>query len=89
MAGSFGEVMKSWEGKQVVIINPQSFSISKLGVKISLEHYEAVLASVTGDYVQFNFTYKKADDEQPVEQFIPLAWIKRASQWGEQRYIQL
>ena len=27
--------------------------------------------------------------DQPVEQFIPVAWIKRISVWQNQRYIQL
>lgn len=90
MAGErFHEVVKDWEGEPVVIINPESFSVSKLGVKTSLEHYEATLVKVTPEYLQFGFTYQKEGQDQAVEQYIPIGWIKRASVWGSQRYIQL
>jgi hypothetical protein len=90
MAGErFHEVIKDWEGGQVVIINPESFSVSKLGVKTSLEHYEATLVKVTSEYLQFGFQYQKEGQDQPVEQYIPIGWVKRASVWGTQRYIQL
>ena len=90
MAGeTFSAMLKEWEGSPVVIINPESFSVSKLGVKTTLEHYEATLVLVTMDYVQLSFRYQKEGEDQPVEQCIPLAWIKRASVWGNQRYLQL
>jgi hypothetical protein len=90
MAGErFHEVVKDWEGETVVIINPESFSVSKLGVKTSLEHYEATLVKVTPEYLQFGFKYQKEGQDQSVEQYVPIGWIKRASVWGGQRYIQL
>lgn len=89
MAEKFFEMLKEWEGSTITIINPQSFSISKLGVKTSLEHYQATVAGVTSEYLRLTFVYKKADEEESVEQYIPITWIKRASIWGDEKYVQL
>jgi hypothetical protein len=88
-APNFVDVLKAWEGSAVTIINPQSYTVSKITDGISFESYTANLASVHNDYVVLAFTHKKKSEEQPVEQFIPLAWVKRVSTWGDQRYIQL
>ena len=89
MAGSFYEMLKKWEGTEVTIINPQSYTVSNLKDGITFESYPAVLTSVQDAHIQVTFQYKKKGEEQPVEQYIPLAWVKRASLWGEQKYIQL
>lgn len=89
MAARFNEVLKSWEGKQVTIINPQSYTVSKITDGISFESYAATLTVVADDYIQATFAHRKLNEDQPVEQFIPLAWIKRVSVWGDQHYIQL
>jgi hypothetical protein len=89
MAAQFYEVLKTWEGGKVTIINPQSFNVSKLGVKISLEHYEATLEAVAQDFVQVSFASPKGDEQVSLTQYIPLNWIKRASDWGGDRFLQL
>jgi hypothetical protein len=89
MAGSFIEVLKAWEGMTVTIINPQSYTVSKITDGISFESYSATLSYVGIDFVKLTFTHKKKNEEMPVEQFIPVAWIKRVSTWGEQHYVQL
>ena len=86
---SFAEVLKAWEGKSVTIINPQSYTVSKITDGISFESYTATLTAVSEDHIQVTFAHKKREQEQPVNQFIPMRWIKRASNWGEQNYIQL
>jgi len=88
-AGSFYEVLKDWEGKEVTVINPQSYTISNIKDGITFESYSATLTAVTETHIQITFRYKKKGEDQPVEQFLPMQWIKRASLWGEQKYIQL
>ncbi|MCB1163010.1 MAG: hypothetical protein R3C71_09845 [Candidatus Krumholzibacteriia bacterium] len=88
-AARFVEVLKAWEGSSVTIINPQSYTVSKITDGISFESYTAELSGVADDYIQVTFVHKRQHEDQPVEQFIPLTWIKRVSVWGSQRYIQL
>lgn len=88
-ASRFAEVLKSWAGSTVTIINPQSYTVSKITDGISFESYSAQLTAAADDYIQVTFSHKKQGADQPVEQFIPLAWIKRISVWQNQRYIQL
>jgi len=89
MAASFAAVLKSWQGESVTIINPQSYTVSKITDGISFESYTATLSEAADDYIKVTFIHKKKNEEQPVEQFIPMAWIKRVSIWGDQRYVQL
>jgi hypothetical protein len=90
MAGSrFFEVLKAWENSKVTIINPESYSITKLSEGISFESYEVQLLLVTEDYIQISFAHKKGDQEQPVEQYVPMNKIKRVSLWGDQKFVQI
>ncbi len=89
MSARFVDVLKSWEGKTVTIINPQSYTVSKITDGISFESYSATLSVVADDYIRVTFAHKKQNDEQPVEQIVPLQWVKRVSLWGDQHYIQL
>ena len=89
MATNFTALLKSWENKPVTIINPQSYTVSKITDGISFESYSVNLDEVTEDYIKVTFVHRKKNEEQPVEQFIPIAWIKRASTWGDQHYVQL
>ncbi len=89
MATNFCALLKSWEGSAITIINPQSYTVSKITDGISFESYSALLDEVSEDYIKVTFIHRKQNEEQPVEQFIPMAWIKRASTWGDQHYLQL
>ncbi len=88
-ASSFANVLKEWEGEPVTIINPQSYTVSKITDGISFESYTATLSEVLDEHIRVTFTHKKKNEEQPVNQYVPIAWIKRASTWGNQHYIQL
>ncbi len=89
MAARFIDILKSWEGKSVTIINPQSYTVSKITDGISFESYTATLTTAADDYLKVTFVHKKQNEEQPVEQIIPLQWVKRVSVWGDQHYVQL
>jgi hypothetical protein len=89
MATNFNALLKDWMGKPITIINPQSYTVSKITDGITFESYSANLDEVTDDYIKVTFVHRKKNEEQPVEQFIPIAWIKRASTWGDQHYVQL
>jgi len=88
-ASNFAQILKGWEGKSLTIINPQSYTVSRITDGISFESYTVTLTMVSDDYIKVAFAHKKKEEEQPVEQYIPIHWIKRASSWGEQYYIQL
>jgi hypothetical protein len=89
VANRFVEVLKAWTGTTVTIINPQSYTVSKITEGISFESYSAQLTAVADDFIHVTFAHKKQGADQPVEQFVPVAWIKRISVWQNQRYIQL
>jgi hypothetical protein len=89
MSATFYELLKGWENSTVTIINPESYSISRLSDGISFESYDVNLMTVAQDYIQISFTTKKVDQEQPVEQFVPFYRIKRVSIWGGQKFIQI
>ena len=89
MSSSFAKVLKEWEGESVTIINPQSYTVSKITDGISFESYTAVLSEVCDDHIRVTFAHRKKNEDQPVNQYVPMAWIKRASTWGDQHYIQL
>jgi len=88
-AATFFEVLKEWEGSQVTIINPESYTLGKLGDKITLESYDGVLTGATEDHIHVTFTRPKKGDEAPVEQYIPIRHIKRISLWGQQKFVQI
>jgi hypothetical protein len=88
-ADSFCGVLKEWEGSEVIIINPESYSLGQLGDKITFETYPATLSSVTQDCIQVTFSRSKKGQDTPVEQYIPFSRIKRASVWGGEKFIQI
>ncbi len=88
-AASFAELLKSWEGQNVTIINPESYSLGQLGEDLKFETYDVTLAVVGSDYVQIDFSRSQQGVDAAVVQFIPSHRIKRVSSWGDRRFIQI
>ena len=64
MAINFTALLKSWENHPVTIINPQSYTVSKITDGISFESYSVNLDEVTEDYIKVTFVHRKKNEEQ-------------------------
>lgn len=86
---TFKSVLESWVGKQVTVVNPESFKKTALGQGLSFQTYPAEITSIGEDFIKLSFSAVKKDVETNVEQIIPIAFIKRASAWGDDKFIHL
>ena len=90
MAGeTFVSILESWVGQPVTVVNPESYKTTALGQGVSFQTYEAKVATLGADFVGLAFVAAKKSDNLEVEQYIPLAMIKRLSNWGGERLIHL
>jgi hypothetical protein len=85
----FRSILKSWEGSEITVINPESFKSTPLGLGLGFQSYAARLAEVGEDYVKLAYTAIKKDVQTDVEQVVPIALVKRISVWGGERLIHL
>jgi hypothetical protein len=85
----FKSVLKSWEGSEVTVINPESFKSTALGQGLGFQSYAARIALVGEDFVKLTFTAVKKDAQTEVEQLVPIALVKRITVWGGERLIHL
>lgn len=89
MSGSIKEVLGGWVGGKAIVINPQSYQKNALREQLGLETYEVEVKHVGDDFVHVGFDAKKADQPEKVEQYIPFHDIRRLSEWGDEKFIQL
>ena len=88
-ASGFCGVLKEWEGQEVTVINPESYSLGQLGDKLAFESYAAKVVGVMEDCIHISFTRPKKGADTEVIQYIPLSRVKRVSLWGGEKYIQI
>ena len=90
---SFHAVLESMVGKEFTVINPESFEETGMGHSVKLDWYPAKIAAIGDDFVVLVLRFKhgsgKHASSEPVEQYIPLARIKRLSRLKGKRYIHL
>lgn len=76
-------VLKSLVGKNVTIVNPESFEAAPMvGFHLKEGFYKGKVTAVGHDYLVFQTIValsKKEGGQQPVQQFIPAARLKRVS----------
>ena len=90
MAGeSFRDALANWIGKEVTVVNPESFKSTALGKGLTFQSYKATLKTVGDDFVMLTFASVKASNDSNVEQIVPIGMIKRISVWGEERLVHL
>ncbi len=89
MSNGFQEMLKSWQGGPVTVVNPQSFRRGAITDAIDLETFEAKLVRVGEDFVEVSYEAKKKGEVQPVTQFIPFTQIRRVSVWGSENLIHV
>ena len=79
----YHDVLKALVGKQVTIVNPESFEAAPMvGFHLKEGFYKGNITAVGNDYVVFQTLVtlsKKEGGQQPVQQFIPTARLKRVS----------
>ena len=85
----FKSILKSWEGSEISVINPESFKSTPLGLGLGFQSYTATLATVGEDYIRLLYTAIKKDVQTDVEQVVPIALVKRISVWGGEKLIHL
>jgi len=85
----FRSILKSWEGGEITVINPESFKSTPLGLGLGFQSYTAKLSTVGEDFITLVYTAIKKDVQTDVEQIVPIALIKRISVWGGEKLIHL
>ena len=85
----FRSILKTWEGGDVTVINPESFKSTPLGLGIGFQSYTAKLEEVGEDYVKLSYTAIKKDVQTDVESIVPIRLIKRIAVWGGEKYVHL
>jgi hypothetical protein len=88
-ANTFKALLSGWVSQDIIIINPESFRKTGITEGVALETYTAQIRAVHDDYIEVGFQAQKKGKVVNVDQFIPFNRIKRASQWGDERYLQL
>lgn len=85
----FKSILKSWEGSEISVINPESFKSTPLGLGLGFQSYTAKLVEIGEDFVKLSYTAIKKDVQTDVEQIVPIGLIKRISVWGGEKLIHL
>jgi hypothetical protein len=79
----FRGVLLTLVGKNVTIVNPESFEAAPMvGFHLKEGFYKGKITAVGNDYIVFLTMVtlsKKEGGQQPVQQFIPAARLKRVS----------
>jgi len=80
---SYRDVLKSLVGKQVTVVNPESFEAAPMvGFHLKEGFYKGKITAIGTDYLVFQTIVtlsKKEGGQQPVQQFIPVHRLKRVS----------
>ena len=74
-------VLESLAGQKVTVVNPESFeALPQQGHELRKGHYPGKISGFGEDYMIFQTVLASSKkDRHPVQQFIPLARIKRIS----------
>ena len=76
----FREVLKGLVGKKVTVVNPESYEAKPMGHELRESYYPGKVSGWGEDYIIFHTVLNVSKKErQPVQQYIPLAKIKRLS----------
>ncbi len=86
---SFHNVLETWVGSQVTVVNPESFKSTALKESLGFQAYGATISEVGADFVKLAYTAQKKGQDENVEQWIPLDMIKRITIQGSEKFIHL
>ncbi len=77
----FQSVLKALLGKQVTVVNPESFETAPMGWQLKEGYYNGRVTGLGNDYLvlQTEIIASKKEGKRAVKQFIPLRRIKRVS----------
>ena len=89
----FMGVIKALAGKKVMVVNPESYEAAPMvGFQLKENFYPGKVAGWGSNYVILHTVVtlpKKEGGQQPVQQFIPIARIKRISALKTGVYLHL
>lgn len=90
---SIRELLSAHVGKPFTIVNPESWEESGVGHHITADWYPAKLAAIGDDFAVFVGHFQhgagKHATKEPMEQYVPLACIKRITLMHSQRLVHL
>jgi hypothetical protein len=89
---TFREVLESFAGKVVTIVNPESLEDAPVGRRLSAGFYRGKVLSIENDYLVLatEYVHRRGDKgKEPVRQFVPMHQIKRVSVMRSERMIHL
>ena len=90
MAGeTFRDVLESWLGQEVTIVNPESFKSTALGKGLTFQSYKVTLTELGEDVLKMQFSSIKGESKTAVEQIVPIRSVKRLSLWGDEKLLHL
>jgi hypothetical protein len=86
---NFQNVLQSWQGQQVTVINPESFRSTALKESLGFQAYGATISEVGDNFIKLSYTAQKKGQEENVEQWIPIEMIKRVTIQGSERFLHI
>lgn len=89
---NFRDVLLAMAGQVVTVVNPESYEDAPMGHRLTTGFYKAKVLAVGSDFVSLatEFVHKKGGQaREPVQQFIPVAHIKRVSVMESEKVIHL
>lgn len=93
--GNFDDLLKSFIGQIVTVVNPQSYEHAPVGHQLKVGFYKAKVTAMGSDYIvlitEFVRPAKRGEEptKEPVKQFVPIREIKRLSVMKSERLIHL
>ncbi len=89
---SFHDILKSFVGKTVTVVNPESYEGAPIGYALKTGFYKAKVSGMGRDYIvlitEFAPAGRKAINE-PAKQFVPIANVKRVSMTKSERILHI
>jgi hypothetical protein len=89
MSDTFADLLQSWKGNQVTVVNPESYTSTALREGLGFEAYTATLSEVTASHVMLTYSAQRKGKTADVQQWIPIPVIKRLTIMGDEKFIHL
>ena len=87
---TYVEILRSFVGKIVTIVNPESYEVAPMGFKLGEGFYRGKLTALGRDYVvMMTQIERKKGQAEPVKQWIPISRVKRISVMKTDRILHL
>ena len=86
---NFQQILASFTGKIVTVVNPESFEDGPVGHRLTTGFYKAKVVQVGDDFITLATEMKRRSGKEAVRQFVPIDRIKRINILKGDRLIHL